>query len=138
MAEMSSKVWIIVGLIISIAAFVFNKWSNSLKFTLFLIAGIIMIVIGIARYLAEQKFNAEKKKIDALAKQDELLSQRSMASMNRQHKSRMENVLQNQQQRVLAGQAPQMEGVRHCPRCGSVLNSTDRFCFHCGATQFRQ
>ena len=137
MAEISSKIWIGVGLIVAIMAFIFNRWSNSLKFTLFLVAGIIMIIIGITGMMAEQKYNEEKKKMDTLAKQDELISQRQMASLNRQHKSRMEDMLHNQQQRVLAGQAPPTQGVRHCARCGSVLNSSDRFCFHCGAAQFR-
>ena len=60
MAEIPGIVWFFVGLFVLIASFLFGNEPGIRKFTLFIIAGVVMILVGVIKMIANRKPREEK------------------------------------------------------------------------------
>ncbi|MBT3406038.1 zinc ribbon domain-containing protein [Candidatus Woesearchaeota archaeon] len=122
MADLPSKIFFIIGGVITVFSFLYNFFLKTNSLTLFVIIGVLFIIYGAIKYFFLEKNGREQKK-----------------KVVHQH-----NVRQHAQKQQLhhapMRQQPQQHTQHHytradnvmCPRCGTKVASSANFCPSCG------
>ncbi|MFP4112173.1 MAG: hypothetical protein ACLFPQ_01225 [Candidatus Woesearchaeota archaeon] len=107
-SEIPGWVFLIVGLLVTVVSSIMNAVNEGNPMLIFIIAGIVMLGWGGAKYLL---FGQEGKAGKDITQ--EIFQERGeKTGFNRQKN--------------------QNPDVKNCPRCRYALNKTDNFCYNCG------
>jgi hypothetical protein len=118
MADLPSKIFFIIGGVITVFSFSYNFFLKTNSLTLFVIIGVLFIIYGAIKYFFLEKDGREQKK--------KVVHQHHV----QQHaqKQQLHHAPMRQQQ-----QPPQQRAsVLTCPRCRHKVVSTANFCSNCG------
>jgi len=114
-SSLSPKAFIIIGIAISVASLAMNMSREYQRFTLFVVAGVVVFLYGLFKQFT-QKGEKEMQKMRNMHNQ--ILHPNQHMHHNRQHKPVM--------------QTQQLPKKKFCPFCATHLHPHARYCSNCG------
>lgn len=124
MVKISGWTYLLFGLFISISSFYINQKGETSRMTLFLIAGVVFIIIGIGKGITKLIKNSEEKK-NWREKRDhpESLHHPPHYTQHQTQSSKNTNTPTHQNTQTQA---------KFCPSCGNIITHNGNYCIFCG------
>jgi len=124
--ELNPYLWLLAGLIVSGASWFMNIKTGSLKFTLFLVIGVVMVIYGFILVLARSGLEKEKKLIEKLKKQEDAMAEQKARQLHAEHQrimmSQQRDYGQKGQGNTSNMQGGQQRGQQYSQQQGQAQN----------------
>lgn len=122
MARIHGLAYLLIGILIASSSYYIDKNIRE-GFTLFIYAGLLMIIIGIIKLAVLWAKNRKEKK-------PAHHHTTHHHAQHTQHHTR--HTSQQHTQPHTHHQTRQHQQTTYCPRCGAALSSRANFCYNCG------